>query len=202
MPYDVTLLSLRPGATSKALPLIGEWLAAHKGRGELLACWYAEIGALNRVLLIRGYQDEASLAADRNWAGGETFGLGELLVGSESDTYVSFPFLEPIKPGAYGPFYEVRTYLLKPDGLTGTIEAWRKSVAERMKLSPVTAAMHTMRGTTPRFMHIWPYRSLDERHRIRRESVDKKVWPPPGGPERLLAQQTDIYLPAAFSPLR
>src|SRR5438034_1115817 len=108
MPYDVTLLSLRPGATSKALPLIGEWLAAHKGRGELLACWYAEIGALNRVLLIRGYQDEASLAADRNWAGGESFGLGELLVGSESDTYVSFPFVEPIKPGARAERSEAR----------------------------------------------------------------------------------------------
>jgi hypothetical protein len=204
MPYDVTMLTIRPGGTPKALPLIGDWLAANKGRGELLACWYAEIGALNRVLVMRGYRDEASLAADRSAlpAGDDRLGLGDLLVGAESDAYVPFPFMEPIKPGAHGPFYEVRTYLLKPDGLAGTIEAWRKSVAERMKLSPVTAAMHAMVGTTPRFMHIWPYKSLDERQRIRKEAVDNKVWPPPGGPARLFAQQTDIYLPAPFSPLR
>jgi len=28
------------------------------------------------------------------------------------------------------------------------------------------------------------------------------VWPPPGGPGHLLAQQADIFLPADFSPMR
>ena len=112
------------------------------------------------------------------------------------------PFIEPIKAGSYGPVYEVRTYLLKPGGLAGTMEAWRKSVPERMKLSRVTAAMYSITGPTPRFVHIWPYASLEERQRIRKEAVEKKIWPPPGGPDRLLAQQTDIYLPAPFSPLK
>ena len=96
----------------------------------------------------------------------------------------------------------MRTYLLKPGGLAGTMEAWNKSVPERMKLSRVAAAMYSITGATPRFLHIWPYASLDERQRIRKEAVEKKIWPPPGGPDRLLAQQTDIYLPASFSPLR
>jgi hypothetical protein len=33
-----------------------------------------------------------------------------------SDTFVQFPFLPAIKPGQYGPIFEVRTYLLKPTG--------------------------------------------------------------------------------------
>ena len=43
-----------------------------------------------------------------------------------SDTFVQFPFLPAIKPGQYGPIFEVRTYLLKPNGLGPTIEAWAK----------------------------------------------------------------------------
>jgi hypothetical protein len=204
MLYDVTILAIRPGGTPKSLPQLNAWITANKGRGELLACWYTEIGTLNRVLVIRGYEDEASLGADRAAlaAREDCFGVGDLLSGVETDTYVSFPFIEPIKAGSYGPVYEVRTYLLKPGGLAGTMEAWRKSVPERMKLSRVTAAMYSITGSTPRFMHIWAYASLEERQRIRKEAVEKKIWPPPGGPDRLLAQQTDIYLPASFSPLR
>jgi hypothetical protein len=82
------------------------------------------------------------------------------------------------------------------------MEAWRKALPERMKLSRVTAAMYSITGPTPRFVHIWPYASLEERQRIRKEAVEKKIWPPPGGPDRLVAQQTDIYLPASFSPLK
>src|SRR5438067_6942717 len=202
--YDVTILSIRPASTPKSLSLLTDWITANKGRGEFLACWYTEIGALNRVLLIRGYADEASLGADRTAlvAREDCYGIGDLLTGVESDTYVPFPFIDPIQPGAYGPVYEVRTYLLKPGGLAGTIEAWRKSVPERMKLSRVTTAMYLVTGATPRFVHIWPYASLEERQRIRKEAVEKKIWPPPGGPDRLATQQTDIYLPAPFSPLK
>lgn len=204
MLYDVTILSIRPAGTPKSLPLLNDWITANKGRGEILACWYTEIGVLNRVLLIRGYQDEASLGADRAAlaTGEDRFGIGDLLTRVETDTYLPFPFIEPIKAGAHGPVYEVRTYLLKPGGLAGTMEAWRKSIPERMKLSRVTAAMYSTTGSTPRFIHVWPYANLEERQRIRKEAVEKKIWPPPGGPDRLLAQQTDIYLPASFSPLR
>ena len=154
--------------------------------------------------MIRRYEDEASLGAERAElaAREDRLGLGDLLTGVETDTYVSFPFIEPIKPGTYGPVYEVRTYLLKPGALAATMEAWRKSIPERMKLSRVTAALYSITGPTPRFMHIWPYAGLDARQRIRKEAADKKIWPPSGGPERLLTQQTDIYLPAPFSPLR
>jgi hypothetical protein len=53
-----------------------------------------------------------------------------------------------------------------------------------------------------RFMHIWPYKSFDERARLRDKAVADGVWPPPGGPSHLVSQQVDIYLPASFSPMR
>jgi hypothetical protein len=51
-------------------------------------------------------------------------------------------------------------------------------------------------------MHIWPYKSLDERARLRAKAVADKVWPPPGGPDHLTRMQNDIYMPTPFSPLR
>ena len=110
--------------------------------------------------------------------------------------------MPPLRPGAHGPCYEVRSYVLKPDGLAPTIELWRKSVPGRVSVSPVLAAMVAVTGAAIRFMHIWPYKSCDERARLREKAVTDGVWPPPGGPGHLVSQQADIYLPAAFSPMR
>jgi hypothetical protein len=96
----------------------------------------------------------------------------------------------------------VRNYVLKPGGLPPTVEAWRQSVPGRLKLSPLLAAMTSVTGAVTRFMHIWPYKSFDDRARLRERAIAEGLWPPPGGPGHLLSQQVDIYLPAAFSPMK
>jgi len=199
--YDVTIVTVRPGTHPQALAVLGKTLP---GDAALLACWYSDIGAVNQILLIRKIADaaanlEARLAALQS---SNPFGLAEFITAMAMDTYVSFDFMPPLRPGAFGPCYEVRTYVLKPDGLAPTIEAWRKSVPGRMTISPLLAAMTSVTGAVTRFMHFWPYKSLDERARLRDKAVADRVWPPPGGPSHLASQQVDIYLPASFSPMR
>jgi hypothetical protein len=199
--YDVTILSVRPGTHPQALAVLGKTLANAPG---LLACWFSEIGAVNQILIIREATDagatlDARLAALNS---GNPFGVGEFVTGMTMDTYVSFDFMPPMRAGEFGPCYEVRSYVLKPDGLAPTIALWRKAVPARAKLSPLLAAMTSVTGAVTRFMHIWPYRTFDERARLRDKAVADGVWPPPGGPIHLVSQQVDIYLPAAFSPLR
>ena len=174
------------------------------GEPNLLACWYSEIGALNRIMIIRKTQDAATSLETRlaTLAERSPLGIGEFIAEMSMDTYVSFDFVEPMRPGEFGPWYEVRSYALKPDGLAPTIELWRKAVPGRRTVSPLLAAMTSVTGTVTRFLHIWPYPTLDERVRLRDKAVGDGVWPPPGGPSHLTAQQTDIYLPAAFSPMR
>jgi hypothetical protein len=82
-----------------------------------------------------------------------------------------------------------------------TIELWRKAVPGRSKVSPLLVAMTSVTGPVTRFMHIWPYPSVEQRGLLRAKAVADKVWPPPGGPAHIAAQQSDIYLPAPFSPL-
>lgn len=200
-PYDVTIATVRPGTHPQALAALDKTLA---GDSNLLACWYSEIGALNRILIIRKSADAAKAVANRFAAlsARNPFGIGEFITDLSLDTYVPFDFMPPLQGGAYGPCYEVRSYVLKPDGLTPTIELWRKAVPGRAGVSPLLVAMVAVTGAAIRFMHVWPYKTYDERARLREKAVADGVWPPPGGPGHLLSQQADIYLPAAFSPLR
>ena len=203
MHYDVTIITVRPGTEHQALSRLKETLPSLMG-GELLACWRSDIGALNRILLIRAAPEVARVHADREQLlrSESPFGIGEHIEAVSMDTYASFPFMQPMTAGQCGPVFEVRTYVLRPDGLPATIELWRQWVPGRAKLSPLLAAMHSITGTVTRFMHIWPYASLDERSRLRAKALADKVWPPPGGPHHLQMMQSDIYLPADFSPVR
>lgn len=200
-PYDVTIATVRPGTHPQALAALDKTLA---GDSNLLACWYSEIGALNRILIIRKSADASKAVANRFAAlsARNPFGIGEFITDLSLDTYVPFDFMPPLQGGAYGPCYEVRSYVLKPDGLTPTIELWRKAVPGRAGVSPLLVAMVAVTGAAIRFMHVWPYKTYDERARLREKAVADGLWPPPGGPGHLLSQQADIYLPAAFSPLR
>ena len=200
-PYDVTIATVRPGTHPQALARLEKTLVDDL---NLLACWYSEIGALNRILIIRKSGDAAKTIADRFAAltAWNPFGIGEFITELSLDSYVPFDFMPPLRPGAYGPCYEVRSYVLKPDGLAPTIELWRKAVPRRAGVSPLLAAMVAATGAAIRFMHVWPYKTYDERARLREKAVADGVWPPPGGPGHLISQQADIYLPAAFSPMR
>jgi len=199
--YDVTIFTVRPGTHPQALAVLGKTIA---GDAALLACWYSDIGAVNQILIIRKAAEGAAVVEARLAAlkSGNPFGIGEFVTGMAMDTYVSFDFIPPLRPGTFGPCYEVRTYMLKPGGLAPTIELWRKAVPGRSKVSPVLAAMIAVSGPVTRFLHVWPYKSFDERARLRDKAVADGVWPPPGGPGHLASQQVDIYLPAAFSPLK
>lgn len=199
--YDVTIITVRPATQTRALSILERVLTNDR---TLLACWYSEIGALNQILILRSIIDPAAVLESRMamLKSKSPFGVGEMMTGMTMDTFVAFDFLPPMQPGSYGPCYEVRSYNLKNDGLAPTIELWRKAVPGRAKISPLLTAMTSVTGPVTRFMHIWPYKSVEERGRLRAKAIDDGVWPPPGGPDHLATQQSDIFLPAPFSPMR
>ena len=201
--YDVATLNFEIGKVPAALARIQEAVNGPKRRGRLLACWVAEIGDLNQVMVISGYENDAHLIEDREVAilGGNPFGVGEFLTGSSFDTFVQMPFLNALRPGAHGPFYEVRIYKFKPSGVAPTIALWQDTIGPRTALSPLLAAMYGIDGPAPRFIHIWPYKDLKGRQDIRVKATEMKVWPPKGGHAHLETMSSRIYLPASFSPL-
>jgi hypothetical protein len=199
--YDVTTITVRPNTHPKALPVLKDELATMPG---LLACWFTDIGALNRIMIIRNIVDPAANLEERRkvLAARNPFGIGDLIADMTMDTYTAFDFVAPIMAAEMGPCFEVRTYVFKPDGVMPTEVLWREWLPKRTKVSPIVTAMVSSSGTVARFMHIWPYKTPDERGSLRAKAVNDKVWPPPGGPDHLVRMENDIYMPAPFSPLR
>jgi len=204
MYYAILTLTHRIGATDKLFQRLQAGFEGGLVRGTLKGCWYSEIGALNRVMAVLEYPDSGSIVEDRAMLleSGDPFGAAALLTDIEFSSYKPFPGMGSMPTGNFGPFFEVRRYGLNLDGLPATLEAWSKVREARSELSPLLMVMYALEGTVPHFMHIWPYRSLEERARLRAKAVEVGVWPPPGGPPHLRVMNSDIYLPAPFSPTR
>ncbi|GGF04215.1 NIPSNAP family protein [Aliidongia dinghuensis] len=203
MLYEIATLSIRFGTAAQAVAGIADYVKAPDALGRLLGCWTTDIGDLNQILVLRGFDGAASLIAERERALGTTnpFGCGAAITALTFDSYAPFPFLPPVEPGKYGSVYEIRTYRLKHGGVPPTIAAWAAAMPARGRLSPLTLAMYALDGP-PRFTHIWPYASLDARAAIRSDAVAQGIWPPKGGPDWLTGEMRSVIgLPTAISPL-
>jgi hypothetical protein len=201
--YEFATLSIQTGTAAKALAGIERFLDANANRVKLFAVWTAEIGTLNQIQVVRGFESSDALHAERErmLQGGDLFGATEFLAELTLDTYAPFPFFAPLPTGAFGSIYEVRVYNIKPAGLRPVLTAWEAAIPARVKLSPILLAGYSLDGVAPRMVHICPYTDVTERSRIRAEAVAAGIWPPKGGPDWLTTMQSTIFIPAKFSPL-
>lgn len=201
--YELTTLSSHILKLPEVLGNLEAWLDQPATAGQKLGIWTSENARLGSVRILRGFSDEEALTRERyrELHHPDPFGAAGSHCTFESESYAAFPFLPAVEPGAFGKYYEFRTYWLKPGGLTPTIEAWEAAMPERSKLSPLTVNMYALDGA-PRITHIWPWNSLDERIAIRAQSYAEGIWPPKGGPEHFHEAASTIWIPAADSPLR
>jgi hypothetical protein len=203
--YEMITFTLRVRTPAAALQILEKTLMQPETGGTLVGCWASEIGALNQVMVFRGFADETSRQAEREryLLATDAFGIEALMLDMTVENYTLFPFLEPLAPGAHGPFYELRQYNLIPSGLAPTLAGWEKAVGPRTAegYSQVYAAFYATDGRTPRYLHIWPYASLEQRLDVRTRAVADGVWPPENSGPQLREMISAICLPARFSPL-
>jgi NIPSNAP len=200
--YELTTLAFRlPDATS-AKTGIEAWLDAPDAHGQLLGSWEAEHGILGRVYVLREFENDAELAAERMRAAHSTrpFGAGDHLTDLTMNGYAPFPFMPRVATGAFGSVYEIRDYRLIPGGLPATIDGWRIKLPGRHLIDPIAVVMYALDGPA-RIIHIWPFSGLDERVAVRRRLVEEGNWPPPGGPEHILEATSTMAWPLPGSPL-
>src|SRR5450759_4542544 len=95
--------------------------------------------------------------------------------------------------------YEVRTYDIKPRSLAEVEKRFGETYEKRKKYSELTAFWHTEIGPLNQILHVWKYKDLEERARIREAAVKDKAWPPNIG-EFIVKQQPDIMIPFPFAP--
>jgi NIPSNAP len=203
--YEIRTYRLAPGSVAEVEKRFGEAYEYRKKYSELTAFWHTEIGPLNEIVHVWGYQDlaerarvRAESAKEPNWPPK----IQEFIREMRSEIVVPFPFIPDVRPGKVGPIFELRYYTLKPGTLPDTAKGWESKLPERTKLSPIVLAGGVEFGKANGFVHIWAYSGLDQRAKVRAEAVAIGAWPPPGGGGRLLSQDNKILLPSAFSPLQ
>jgi len=161
--------------------------------------------SLNEIVQVWPYRDlsertriRAEAAKDANWPPK----IRDFVVHQHVELVTPFSFIPEITPGNVGPVFEMRCYSLTPGSLPGVASRWESKIAERTKLSPVVMAGGVEFGQANRFIHIWAYKSMNQRMEVREQARKAGVWPPPGGGEELLAQENKIMMPSSFSPLQ
>ena len=65
----------------------------------------------------------------------------------------------------------MRSYALKPASLAVMAQRWGEFLPGRLKLSPLIGVFSSDIGGLNQWVHIWAYRSLDERLAVRRKAA-------------------------------
>jgi hypothetical protein len=209
MIYEMRTYDLKPRTQAEFLKRFGEGYEKRRQFSELAAIWSTEIGPLNQVVHVWPYESlaerdriRAAVAASGLWPPN----LSEMILAMRAEIMVPWPDSPPLPKGEHGPYFEMRTYTINPGDQPKVRKAWAKPLAERAKLSPVIALWFSELGALNKFVHIWPYRTLDQRVDVRTRAIASGIWPPaPGaGADHYVsvAQESKILVAAPFSPLR
>jgi hypothetical protein len=204
MIYEIRTYTLKPGAVSQWEVHFEAALPGRLKHSDLAAFWHTEIGPLNQVIHVWPYeslQHRTEIRAKASQEPGWPPKGGELILSMASEIWIPAPFSPPLGGGKkLGNVYEMRIYQYQPGTIPNVIAAWEKSIPGRTALSPVAACLHSEIGALNRWMHIWPYASLDDRQRLRDQSRQLPDWPPKTR-QWLVSQQTKLLIPASFSPM-
>ena len=95
--------------------------------------------------------------------------------------------------------YEVRTYSLKPRTLPEVLKRFGEAYEKRKCFSELFAFWYTEIGPLNQIVHVWPYKDVEERTRIRAEAVKDGSWPPKTA-EFIATMQSDIFMPIVEVP--
>jgi len=204
MIYEVRTYTLKPGGVPQFEQNFAEALPHREKYSKLGAFWHTEIGPLNQVIHVWGYENlgertkiRAEAANDPNWPP-KSDGL---ILNMESEIFTPAEFMRPLGGGqALGNIYEMRIYTYQPGTMGEVLKRWTAAIPHREEYSPLAAGMSSELGGLNKWMHVWPYKDLEDRNRVRAEASSNPHWPPPTR-EFLVKQENKICVPASFSPM-
>jgi hypothetical protein len=89
MYYELATLTLPFGTTAQAAQNVQAYTSDAAAGGELLGCWYSDIGQLNQLLILRGFDSLAALEAEqqRTRLSADPYGCGSLATSIDRQAY-------------------------------------------------------------------------------------------------------------------
>jgi hypothetical protein len=204
MLYDLTILSLLPNTLGAVLPILPKTYESFSSTGKPLGCFSCEFGILNRFAFLTAYESVEALVEERGrlMKSEDPYGIAPYLGGVNSTAFKPLFFMQPIEVGEFGPFYEFRTYSIAPNGLDETAQAWSKIVDRRNEMSKLLMVMGSIEEGPQKMVHIWPYKTIEDRMKARGQASKEGIWPPPGGSGQLTNLQSELFVATGFSDLK
>lgn len=204
MIYEFRTYDLKPRSVPDFENGFAEKLPGRLEFGPLGGLWHTEFGPLNQVLHIWPYENATARDETRSKAvaaGVWPPNTSQFIANMNSEIMLPAPFMQPLGDRKIGPIYEMRTYTYNPGDIPKLIEAWGGAIEERQKYSPLVGAWYSDVGQLNRWVHMWAYESLEQRMKVRAETREKGVWPPPSGVSPI-KQENKLLIPAACSPMQ
>jgi hypothetical protein len=202
MIYEVRTYTMKPGTVAAFEENFAKALPARQKISPLGAFWHTDIGPLNQVIHVWPYEslehrEECRATKVEGWPPPN----GGNILNMESEIFNPAEFMRPLGGDqALGGVYEMRSYTYQPGSMGEVLKRWAAAVPHREEYSPLAAGMYTELGGLNKWVHIWPYKDLEERNKIRAEAGKNEHWPP-ATREFLVRQENKILIPAAFSPM-
>jgi hypothetical protein len=205
MIYEVRTYGLKPGAVPGFEENFAKALPHREKYSKLGAFWHTEFGPLNQVIQVWPYENleertriRAEVDKDPNWPPKND---RDIYVNTESEIFTPAPFMRPLGGDqALGNIYEMRIYSYKTEAMGEVIKRWAAAVPHREEYSPLAAGMYTELGDLTNWVHIWPYKDMEEREKVRAESRKNPNWPP-STVGFLVREENKLLVPASFSPM-
>lgn len=206
MIFEMRTYLLKPGTALKAEEAFGVAIEARTKLSRIAGFWRTEVGTLNQIIHIWPYADLAErdrIRAEAVRSGVWPPKIADFVLDMESKILHPAPFSPAFEPGQHGGIYEFRTYTYGPGAIPKVIEAWAPRIKERTAVSPLMFAGFTDIGALNQWVHVWAYKSMGERERLRAQAMKPGQWPPPRHESVVLHKQENCFaVPAPWSPAR
>jgi hypothetical protein len=206
MIFEIRTYQLKPGTVPNAVQAFADKIENRVKLSPLAGFWHTEVGELNKIIHIWPYKDinerneiRAKAVETKVWPPA----ISDFVTDMESKIVYPAAFSPNFQPGEHGTCYEFRTYTYGAGAIPKVMESWSKHIGERTKVSPLIFAGYTEIGPLNQWIHVWAYKNMGERERLRAAGLKPGSWPPPR-PEGIVMHRmvNTLAIPAAFSPLK
>ena len=199
MIYEIRTYNLKLGQLNEYWDRFSEKLPARQELSKLGAHWYTEVGPLNQMVAVWPYESLEQRAEIRRAAEAEPNPIWPPPTQAilSCQWYQKFFYQPPLwnlwATEISGRYMKCVYTPIPPEGMPQVLEAWSAAIPDRLEFSPLAGCWYSEYGGTNNFIHVWAYKSFEERARVRAETREKGVWPSPKAPSDPSHKRASFY---------
>ncbi len=213
MLHELRVYTFAPGGAAiaaKAAGGIGQEIRGNRF-GKLEGYWLSETGPLNQALHLWSFESfeerkklRAELGKNERWVKEYVPVIQQQAHLLRQDISFLNPVVAPKPPAGTGNIYELRTYRLKIGAIGQWLSNFKEALPVRERHSKIVALWSGEASQPNEVKHLWAYPSFEARMATRAAVAADKDWAAVVAKNRPLleAQETQLLMPAAHSPLR